>query len=476
MQSPLSNFLLRPRSTQHRHRRSTSSPSSLLTLDLSPPSSSTGEAATDSTPPFDAANDTDAAFSDALHGDDILYGRFSDAHVLDVDYAGSHSPFPGTPSSHRRSFESPFPSPYSLNVPLSTAGAYLCTLTISIKASSLCLSGGLLYAALDSGDILVFKTPKLPECARFGIGSLPIKALLVTDNTIFSAHKDHKIRVWHRPNADGSTIYRLLKTLPSATDYLRNLILSKRYIQIRRHHKRLWIQHVDTITAMAIDSTSLLLYSASWDKSFKVWNLRNMRCVQTVKAHDDAINAIVVSPHSDNLIYTASADSTIKIWKKLSAKKVVQVTTLSGHGGASVNAMVMKADNAPGILYSGGSDCCVDVWQRVSRNKLAWKLEARLRGHRKPVLCLAVSGQLMCSGGADNMIRVWRRGGVGSYTCLAILQGHDGPVKAIAMAVSTLRSCYVYSASHDGTTKVWSVLYEKEDHESGTNLINQALM
>ncbi|MCO5608576.1 hypothetical protein L7F22_062787 [Adiantum nelumboides] len=464
MQSPLSNFLLRPRSTHHRHRRSASSPSFPLTLDLSAPISPTATAAGTG---YDT--DTEVAFSDDVHPSDEFLSR---------QFPGSNSPFSGTPNStpstHRPSFESPFPSPFSLNVPLSTSGAYLCTLTASIDASSLCLSAGFLYTGLNSGDVLVSKTPKLPECARFGIGSLPIKALFVTDNTIFSAHKDHKIRVWHRPNAGGTNIYKLLQTLPTTTDYLRNLVLSKRYIQIRRHHKRLWIQHVDTISAMAVDSAALLMYSASWDKSFKVWNLCNMRCVQTVKAHDDAINAIVVSPYPDNLIYTASADSTIKIWKKLSAKKVVQVTTLSGHGGASVNAMVMKAETltAPSIFYSGGSDCCVNVWQRVSRNKLAWKLAATLRGHRQPVLCLGVSGQLTCSGGADKMIRVWRRsGGSGSYTCVAILQGHNGPIKAIAMAVSTLRSCYVYSASHDGTTKVWSVLYDKEDDIEDTSLM-----
>lgn len=211
---------------------------------------------------------------------------------------------------------------------------------------------------------------------------------------------------------------------------------------------------------MAVDSASMLLYSASWDKTFKVWNLHNMRCVQSVKAHDDAINAITVSSQSDGFIYTASADCTIKVWKKLSAQKIVQVTTLGRHG-ASVNAMVMKADT--GILYTGGSDCCINVWQRVSRNKLAWKLVTSLRGHRLPVLCLAVAGPLVCSGGADKMIRVWRRGALGSYTCLAILQGHNGPVKSVAIAVSTLRSCFVYSASLDSTTKVWSVLFEKED-------------
>ncbi|MCO5593199.1 hypothetical protein L7F22_047206 [Adiantum nelumboides] len=461
MQSPLSNFLLRPRSTHHRHRRSASSPSFLLTLDLSAPISPTGTAAGTA---YDT--DTEAAFDVHDPSDEFLSGQFSNSPLRGTPNS--------TPSTHRPSCESPFRSPYSLNVPLSTSGAYLCTLTASIDASSLCLSAGFLYTGLNSGDILVSKTPKLAECARFGIGSLPIKALHVTDNTIFSAHKDHKIRVWHRHNADGTNIYKLLQTLPTTTDYLRNLVLNKTYIQVRRHHKRLWIQHVDTISAMAVDSAALLLYSASWDKSFKVWNLRNMRCVQTVKAHDDAINAIAVSPYPDNLIYTASADSTIKIWKKLSAKKVVQVTTLTGHGGASVNAMVMKAETstAPSIFYSGGSDCCVNVWQRVSRNKLAWKLAATLRGHRQPVLCLGVSGQLTCSGGADKMIRVWRRGGSGSYTCLAILQGHNGPVKAIAMAVSTLRSCYVYSASHDGTTKVWSVLYDKEDDsEKDTNII-----
>ncbi|KAH7437344.1 hypothetical protein KP509_05G066900 [Ceratopteris richardii] len=282
---------------------------------------------------------------------------------------------------------------------------------------------------------------------------------------IFSAHKDHKIRIWQRPSADG-THYHLVRTLPTTTDYLRNLLLSNRYIQIRRHHKQLWIRHVDTITAIAVDSTSLLLYTASWDRTFKIWNLRNLRCVQSVRAHDDAINAIILSSQPEGLIYTASSDGTIKVWKKLTAQKVVLATTLTGHN-ASVNALLTMSKFNPGVLYSGGSDCCINVWERVSSNKLVWKLAASLKGHRQPVLCLASAGRLVCSGGADRMIRVWRREGVAgsSFTCLAILQGHRGPVKSVAMAISSLRSCYVYSASLDGTTKVWSVLYDRDDHE-----------
>ncbi|KAK1272488.1 hypothetical protein QJS04_geneDACA015185 [Acorus gramineus] len=77
----------------------------------------------------------------------------------------------------------------------------------------------------------------------------------------------------------------------------------------------MWISHADTVSGLALSPDRLLLYSISWDRTIKVWRTSDFKCLKSIEgAHDDAINAIVVS--KDGTVYTGSADAKIKVWKK----------------------------------------------------------------------------------------------------------------------------------------------------------------
>lgn len=96
-----------------------------------------------------------------------------------------------------------------------------------------------------------------------------------------------------------------------------------------------------------------------------------------------------------------------------------------------------------------------------------------LRGHTKAILCLAVAGDVVCSGSADHTVRVWRRREGEEdrrYSCLAVCEGHAKPVKCLAASVDvdgdgdggshSRRSgtrCLVYSGGLDCKIKVWRI-------------------
>jgi WD40 repeat protein len=262
-------------------------------------------------------------------------------------------------------------------------------------------------------------------------------------------------------------------------------------VTVRRHHRRLWIEHADAVSGVAASADGRLLFSVSWDKTLKVWALPSLRCLQSLPAHDDAVNAVAVAP--DGTVYTASADKRVRVWApgrpdnkppppssrrgaRGGSKKHQQqqpgvyhlVATLSRHT-AAVNALAVGC--AGQALYSGGNDRCVLVWEREGSASHMVAVGA-LRGHRRAVLSVACApGGLVVSGSADQTVRAWRRAADGrGYGCVAVIDGHDTAVRSVAAAPVSIQKrsqegsvdggdeeWNVCSASFDGEVRVWSL-------------------
>lgn len=300
-----------------------------------------------------------------------------------------------------------------------------------------------------------------------------VKSIVVCGDKLFTAHQDHKIRAWkiendntnNNKNDNNSVSYKCIATLPTFNDRFGRLFSAKNYVTVRRHKKRTWVHHNDAVSALAVSDDGSLLYSASWDRTFKVWRASDFKCLESVhNAHDDAVNAIAVS--RDGHVYTGSADRRIKAWlKPPGQKRHSLVATLEKHRSA-VNALAVSGDGK--VLYSGACDRSVLVWERSDRGNM--EVVGAVRGHSKAILCLAVVADLVCSGSADCSVRVWRRSGIAkSYACLAVLEGHTRPVKCLTLAVnggggssenggSDSGSSYlVYSGGLDCEIKVWKI-------------------
>ncbi|CAN6246159.1 unnamed protein product [Urochloa humidicola] len=345
----------------------------------------------------------------------------------------------------------------------------------SSYVSALAVDGDTLYIASSDGRIRAW-----PLAAAAASGSQAddgaatvvaacdssVKCLLAAgDGLLLSSHQDGKIRAWR---AGGSFPPRLFPraVLPTCADRVRAFLAPWSYVQVRRHRWRAWVHHADAAAALAVSPDGALLYSASWDRSLKAWRLPGFRCAESLAgAHDDAVNAVAVSP--DGHVYTGSADKKIKAWRRepdprrRRSTKHVLVQTMERHRSA-VNALALGLDGR--VLYSGACDRSVVVWERAGGGGEG-RMEATgtLRGHKKAILCLAAAGDVVCSGSADRTVRVWRRGaGCAGYTCLAMLKGHGAPVKSLALMYGRDQggggSALVCSGALDGEVKIWSVL------------------
>ncbi|WVZ67465.1 hypothetical protein U9M48_016536 [Paspalum notatum var. saurae] len=321
------------------------------------------------------------------------------------------------------------------------------------SVSSLSLCGEFLLSASTGADIVAWQQPDLRRFARFGAGEGAVKALAAAGGRVFSAHQDGRVRVW-RVSRRSENAFKLVAALPTARDYLARVFRQGSYVQTtaRRSQRRLWIEHADSISCLAVHDGAL--YSGSWDRTLKVWRVADLKCLESIRAHDDAVNAVAADA---GVVYSASADGRVKAWEKGKAAHFLQAV-LVARDGVSWNALALAADRR---LYAAGSDGHLVAWDRLGGTRAAarWSLACDVKAHRMAVLCLCVVRDLVCTGSADKTIGLWRRqGAAGDLAKVATVGGHEGPVKCLQASWCRLTNgCMLYSGSLDKSIRVWWV-------------------
>lgn len=318
---------------------------------------------------------------------------------------------------------------------------------------SLAASKDLLYTGSDSKNIRVWKN--LKEFSGFKSSSGLVKAIIISGEKIFTGHQDGKIRVW-KISPKNPSAHKRSGTLPTLKDIFKSSIKPSNYVQVRNHRTALWIKHSDALSCLSLTEDRTLLYSASWDRTFKVWRISDSKCLESVNAHDDAVNSVVASLES--LVFTGSADGTVKVWKRDQQGKTTKHSLVQTLLKQECAVTALAVNPFGSVVYCGSSDGMVNYWEREKQLSHG----GVLKGHKLAVLCLAAAGNVVFSGSADKTICVWRRDG-SIHTCLSVLTGHTGPVKCLAVEEDPEQSkpgdrrWIVYSGSLDKSVKVWSV-------------------
>ncbi|KAK7257904.1 hypothetical protein RIF29_32221 [Crotalaria pallida] len=325
---------------------------------------------------------------------------------------------------------------------------------------SLAVSGKLLYTGSDSKNIRVWKD--LKDYTGFKSSSGLVKTIVISGEKIFTGHQDGKIRVWKVSHKNPSN-YKRVGSLPKFKDYVKSSMNPKNYVEVRPHRNAVKVKHFDAVSSLSLDEEEGLLYSGSWDKTLKVWRVSDSKCVESIHAHDDAVNAVVVG--FGGYVFTGSADGTVKMWKREPKGKKTK---------HELDRVLLKQENAvtslavnrlSTVVYCGSSDGVVNYWERDEKNN-ALNHGGVLKGHKLAVLCLAAAGSLVFSGSADKNVCVWKREESGAHVCLSVLTGHMGPVKCIAVQEEqgddknnndSVQRWTVYTGSLDKSVKVWRV-------------------
>ncbi|KAI3455456.1 hypothetical protein Pfo_012119 [Paulownia fortunei] len=330
--------------------------------------------------------------------------------------------------------------------------AYRCISSVLKKDGQiLCVAAanGLIYTGSQGNTVRVWKLPEFTECGQLKTKACMVVALQVSNDRVYAAYADCKIRVWRR-SWEGAIKHVRVATVPMAGSFVRSYISGKDKT----------MKHLGPISSLAINTSDDILYSASLDKTVKVWRISDFKCIETIQAHPEPINAIALA--EDGVLYTASDDATVRVWRRnfCSGARPHSLTVTLPTKYSPVKTLALTYDG--GVLYGGCTDGYVHYWLK---GWFSGQLQygGALPGHTHAVLCLASVANYVVSGSADSTSRVWVREVDGFHTCIAVLQGHRGPIRCVAgfpnrvSDESVEEGCTVCTGSLDGVLKVWRV-------------------
>ncbi len=201
--------------------------------------------------------------------------------------------------------------------------------------------------------------------------------------------------------------------------------------------------HEGAIRACLIDHD--VLYSASADGTLRRWDRLSGAPLGIYSGHEHAVLGATLRAASGTLISTGS-DRTIKIWDTANQACVRE---LVGHQ-KWISACALSPDGAH--LATASYDTTLKVWDFATGEEIR-----TLKGHQDAVrTCLYGPAGSILSAGDDGMIRLWDPSNESELMTLA---GHEGPVLALALSPDGKR---LLSAGDDGTLRLWSLRRGRE--------------
>ncbi|EFN86339.1 Notchless protein-like protein 1 [Harpegnathos saltator] len=259
-------------------------------------------------------------------------------------------------------------------------------------------------------------------------------------------------------------------------------------------------RHKEAVISVAFSPDGKHLASGSGDTTVRFWDIYTQTPYHTCEGHRHWVLCISWSPcgskvasacHTKSvtcikwggsgLIYSASQDRTIKVWR---AEDGVLCRTLEGHAHW-VNTLALNVDyvlrtgpfnlestrNSDPLIYaknryesigeeilvSGSDDFTLFLWKPEKEKKSV----ARMTGHQQLIndVKFSPNGRVIASASFDKSIKLWEST-TGKF--IASLRGHVQAVYSIAWSAD---SRLLVSGSKDSTLKVWSMKTKKLERD-----------
>ena len=248
-----------------------------------------------------------------------------------------------------------------------------------------------------------------------------IGAILMTSLTIISIYFGLQVE-WQRRKIENAEILALMKseeillnsnqqfdgllTAMTIAEKLQNSKLKNTELNIAlsiflaqnlntiKERNRL-IGHLARVYSVDFNSKYNLIVSASADNTLKLWNL-NGNLIKTITGHNDKIWDVAFSPNGQ-LIASAGADKIIKIWD-LQGKLIHEFT------GHTDNIYNIKFNPNSNLIASAGADKTIKIWD-INQKKLANTIVISQDNINS--INFSLDGKLIVLGSQNGIVKIW---------------------------------------------------------------------
>ncbi|KAG6002736.1 protein with putative role during mitosis [Claviceps maximensis] len=211
--------------------------------------------------------------------------------------------------------------------------------------------------------------------------------------------------------------------------------------------------HREMINCIAFHPRFSSIASGSDDCTIKIWDWELGELEQTIKGHTRAVKGVDYGgPRGATLLASCSSDLTIKLWDPSDQYK--NIRTLSGHDHSvsavrfisSAGAGGLQSTASANLLVSASADKTLRIWDTMT----GYCVKA-LRGHVDWVrdVCPSLDGQFLLSAGSDHTARLWDISVPNPENKLTLI-GHENVVGCCTFAPP---SAYVHLAAMAGLKK-----------------------
>ncbi len=168
--------------------------------------------------------------------------------------------------------------------------------------------------------------------------------------------------------------------------------------------------HERGILAMAVMPERRQLLTASYDETFKIWDLESCRCVWTSPRHGAYVNAVAATPDGRRIVSAAGwgGAGDLHVWNLRARKKIAQ------YAGENIMALGVTSDSRYAVC--GGTEGTVFFHNLKVRPKLVppgrtplLDKDASVKGHGSRIFAVVITpdGKYAISASADHTILVW---------------------------------------------------------------------
>lgn len=212
------------------------------------------------------------------------------------------------------------------------------------------------------------------------------------------------------------------------------------------------------LTGCSFSHDGALLATCAWSGITKIWSMPQVSKQTTLKGHTERATDVVFSP-VDNILATASADRTAKLWKSDGSL----LKSFDGH----LDRLSRIAFHPSGkYLGTASFDKTWRLWDIDAGTELLLQ-----EGHSRSIyaICFHPDGSLAASCGLDSLVRVWD---LRTGRSILAMEGHVKPVLGICFSPNGFR---LASGGEDNTCRIWDLRKRKCEYTipAHSNLISQ---